>query len=124
MNGSQSRERELTAKKIGKILGNGFLEFIPYVTPCPSSLHLHSCQACTISKTGKTRPAIWHYQQNGKGRQYRFWLKSGWYCDFHIWDAIAQDGERTRYRRWQGKYFDAIQDFLNKENDAIIDSTD
>jgi hypothetical protein len=42
----------------------------------------------------------------------------------HIWDAIAQDGERTRYRRWQSKYFDAIQDFLNKENDAIIDSTD
>ena len=36
MNGSQSRERELTAKKIGKILAEGFLEFIPYVTPVDS----------------------------------------------------------------------------------------
>ena len=62
---------------------------------------------------------IYHYKQNGKSK-YGIWHPTGFYCKLHIWDAIYQDGELSRYRRWERKYFDAIQKFLDRENKKVV----
>ena len=99
----------MTSKSIQKIIGEGFLDFIPYVTPAKNGDLPHNCAACTFDSPSRISRGVFHYQQYGKTLRWKFWLRSGWYCKNHVWEAITQDAERNRYRRWQRKYFAAIK---------------
>ena len=116
----------MARKPIGRILGYGFLDFIPYVEPVKDDDLPHVCAACTFYKPTRNTKGVFHYQQLGKVQRWKLWLRSGWYCKYHIWDAIYQDGEINRYKRWQRKYFAAIQDELDKYPDfkKVADSAD
>lgn len=106
------------AKSIGRIIGRGFLDFIPYVTHNEGETK-EQCRFCKFYTKRTELNGIYHYKQNGKSK-YGIWHPTGFYCKLHIWDAIYQDGELSRYRRWERKYFDAIQKFLDRENKKVV----
>ena len=96
-------------KSAGRILAEGFLEFIPYVREFNPSKDMpkRRCVFC-VAFGVDAHPGVLYYQRNGKVK-YGMYYRSGWYCKLHIWDAITQHGEQSRYRRWRKKYFAAIK---------------
>lgn len=93
-------------KSAGKILAEGFLEFIPYVTPVDDLGLRRYCRACRFFGVAGT-PAIWYFKRNGKSKSVSFY-ETEYYCKEHAWEAITQTSERNRYRKWIGKYAEAL----------------
>ena len=111
-------------KSVGRIISEGFLDFIPYVREFNPSKDgpERRCVFCRYFGTD-AHSGVLFYQQNGKAK-YGMHYRTGWYCRLHIWDAITQHGEQPRYRRWRIKYFTAIKHEIGQYKESNGDGTD